>query len=345
MMGLAAGHSRFSRSVRAVICFLINIFRKRREESYSTGLQKERDNLILSTYKLDETAAGSLRDWELNNGDLEHADLSRTDALLVWPSMVEELLQKGTKNLRVIQTLSAGVDDLPYKLIPENVKIFSNAGGYSQSVSEHAMALLLALSKNVNRRDHKDSYGIGGKTLVILGGGGIGSLVAKIARNGFHCKIIGVSRSFKDPLQFDEKLGVEELTYAIESADLLVCALPLNKFTRNLLNYSVLKNAKKKLIIANVGRAEAINEEDIFRLLSENPEIRFGTDVFWRTGNKENFDSKLWSHPNFMGTVHAAGANASQQVKDHAAEAAARNLRSFLLTGQAQNAVRRSDYV
>ena len=89
----------------------------------------------------------------------------------------------------------------------------------------------------------------------------------------------------------------------------------------------------------------AIDEDAIYKLLSENPETRFATDVFWRVGYKENFDSKLWSLPNFMGTLHTAGAGASQEVKDMAAEAAVMNLRSHLQTGQAQNAVKRSDYV
>jgi D-3-phosphoglycerate dehydrogenase len=131
----------------------------------------------------------------------------------------------------------------------------------------------------------------------------------------------------------------------MESADLAVCALPLNRFTRNLLNYKTLQGAKRRSIIVNVGRAEAINEEDIFMLLKENPKIRFGTDVFWRTGYKENFDSKLWGLPNFMGTLPNAGAGASQQVKDLAAETAVSNLRDYLLTGHAQNGVKRSDYV
>ncbi|MDA4129763.1 MAG: 3-phosphoglycerate dehydrogenase [Thaumarchaeota archaeon] len=301
--------------------------------------------LILSTYKLNAKCVELLQGWELNNGDLNHADLPRIDVALVWPNLVEDLIQKGMQNLATIQTLSAGVDDLPYSMIPSNVKIFSNAGGYSQSVSEHAMAMLLALSKNVNRRDHLESYGIARKTLVILGGGGIGSKVAQIAKVGFHCKIIGVSRSFKNPEQFDEKLETKDLDYAIEYADFLVCALPLNKFTKNLLNDQTLRKAKKRLVIANVGRAEAINEEDMCSLLIKNPEIRFGTDVFWRAGYKENFDSKLWSLPNFMGTLHTAGAAASQEVRDLAAEAAVRNLRSFLSTGLAQNAVIRSDYV
>jgi D-3-phosphoglycerate dehydrogenase / 2-oxoglutarate reductase len=88
-----------------------------------------------------------------------------------------------------------------------------------------------------------------------------------------------------------------------------------------------------------------INEEDMIDTLEENPEVRFGTDVFWRKDGKENFDSKLWSFSNFMGTWHTAGAGASLEVKDLAAEIAVKNLRSYLLTGEAQNEVNRQDYI
>jgi lactate dehydrogenase-like 2-hydroxyacid dehydrogenase len=97
--------------------------------------------------------------------------------------------------------------------------------------------------------------------------------------------------------------------------------------------------------MVNVGRAEAINEPDIYRLLLENPGIRFGTDVFWFVGEKENFDSKLWELPNFMGTMHRAGGHASPEVMEHARKVAVENIRDYMLTGNARNLVRRDDYV
>jgi D-3-phosphoglycerate dehydrogenase len=296
--------------------------------------------LILSTTKLNDKCANLLQEWDLKNGTYDQNELSRAEFLITWPNVVKGILGKGgLKNLQVIQTLSAGVDDLPFNSLPENVKLFSNAGGYSQSVSEHAMALILALAKNVNHRDRPDSYWIAGKTLVMLGGGGIGSTVAKMARNAFQCKTLGVSRSFKAPDQFDERVGIDQLEYAIAAADFVVCALPLNKYTKNLLNYKSLSGAKNTCVIANVGRAETINEMELLRILSERP------DVFWRDGSTENFASKLWALPNFMGTLHRAGASASQEVRDLAAEAAVRNLKAFLETGKARNLVDRSDYV
>jgi len=112
-----------------------------------------------------------------------------------------------------------------------------------------------------------------------------------------------------------------------------------------MLRYEKLSKMKKKVVIANVGRAEAINEHDIYRLLEENPDARFGTDVFWRTGSKENFESQLWKLPNFTGTYHRAGATASPATKERAMEIALTNVRNYLQTGSSRNLVGREDYI
>jgi D-3-phosphoglycerate dehydrogenase / 2-oxoglutarate reductase len=301
--------------------------------------------MIVSADRLSERCAELLSPFGLKNGSEDRNDLRQAKILLGARGSIKRSLRTGMPNLEVIQTFTAGVDDLPFEMIPSNVKIFSNAGVYSQSVSEHALALLLALSKNVNRKDPTVSYGLKDKTLVVLGCGGIGSTVAAMARDAFRCRIIGLSRSFKFPGHFDERVGVDQLGYAVASADILISALPLNKFTRDLLRYDDLSKAKKNSILVNVGRAEAMNESDIYRLLVENPGIRFGTDVFWFVGEKENFDSKLWGLPNFMGTMHRAGGHASPEVMEHAMEVAAQNVRNYIQTGNVRNLVRRDDYV
>lgn len=302
--------------------------------------------MILSTYTLSEKAAGLLKEFELINGSEKKEDVSNASAILCWPDSLRRVMPYVSNKLEAIQTFTAGVDDLPFDKIPESVKIFSNAGAYSVSVSEHAIALILAVCKNVNRKDPPSSYGVKGKTLVILGGGGIGSTTARMAKNGFGCYVIGVSRSFKNPENFfDAALSPEMLDQALASADILLSALPLNKYTRDLLNYEKLKLTKRHIAIANVGRAEAINEDDIYRLLVENPDARFATDVFWRVNSKENFDSKLWQLQNFAGTLHRAGATASPEVREAAVEIAATNLRNYLSDGRAQNLVIRGDYV
>lgn len=294
---------------------------------------------------LSAESADLLKDFDLVNGSEKKEDVTRARALLCWPSSLPKVTVFAGPQLEVIQTFSAGVDDLPFEQIPEPVKIFSNAGAYARSVSEHAMALILTLCKNVNRKDRANSYPLKGRTLAILGSGGIGTAASKMARNGFGLRTIGISRSFRHPEEFDETLSPDRLDHAFRSADILLCALPLNKFTHGLVNYDYLSKMKKNVVIVNVGRAEAIVENDIHRLLVENPDARFGTDVFWRENSKEVFESKLWELPNFSGTLHRAGAIASPEVMAEAVEVAVRNMRNYLSTGRADNLVNRSDYV
>ena len=301
--------------------------------------------MILSADLLPDRCAEMLSEFGLKSASEDRNDIREANILLGARATIRKAIQTGMPNLEVIQTFTAGVDDLPFDLIPKKVKIFSNAGVFSQSVSEHGLALVLALAKNINRKNPGLSYTVKGKTFVVLGCGGIGSTIAAMARNAFGCRVIGLSRSFKVPENFDERLSTDQLEHAVSSADILVSALPLNKFTRGLLKYDNLTRIKKNSIIVNVGRAEAIDERDIYRLLVENPGIRFGTDVFWFLDEKEDFDSKLWDLPNFMGTMHRAGGKASPGVMELAMETAVKNVRNYILTGTASNLVRREDYV
>lgn len=297
---------------------------------------------VVSLEKLPDKAKEFLN---VKDENLTEEDFRNAEALLTWPSRAGQYIPK-MSNLKVIQTFSAGVDDLPFHLLPKSVKVFSNAGAYSLPVAEHAFSLILTLAKGVNKDKKRfESYQITGKTIILLGAGGIGSEVAKIAKRGFGMRTIGISRSFKNPELFDEKYTLDELDKVIPRGDVIVNSLPLNKYTNGLLNYSRLSKLKDKAILVNVGRGETIVEEDIIRILKERPTIRFGTDVFWRKDGKESFDSPLWNMDNFAGTLHTAGGYASKEVLENAMITACRNLAEYLKTGKAENEVRVEDYI
>ncbi|ARM75241.1 2-hydroxyacid dehydrogenase [Acidianus manzaensis] len=294
---------------------------------------------VVSTEKLPEKAKEILN---VNDENIED-DLKDAEGLLTWPFKAGQYIQR-MPNLKVIQTFSAGVDDFPFHLLPPGVKLFSNAGAYSLPVAEHAFSLILTLAKGINKEMKRiESYQLTGKTIVILGAGGIGSEVARIAKNGFMMKTVGVSRSFKQDV-FDEKYSISEIDRVISYGDVIVDSLPLNKETRGILNYERLAKMKEKSILVNVGRAETIVEEDIIRILKERPDIRFGTDVFWRN-QKENFESPLWKMENFAGSLHTAGGYASKEVLENAMIRACRNLANYIKEGKAENEVRISDYI
>jgi lactate dehydrogenase-like 2-hydroxyacid dehydrogenase len=298
---------------------------------------------IISTEKVPEECRNVI---DVKYDNLTDEDFKNAEILLTWPSRVnKELISKMLK-LKVIQTFSAGVDDLDFSVIPPHVKVFSNAGAYSLSVAEHTWALILALAKGVGTRKRTIVYEITNKVLLILGAGGIGSEVARIGKTAFRNYVIGISRSFKKPEWFDEKHSMAMLREKIGEADIIVDTLPLNKETRGILNYDLLKNVKQRAIIVNVGRGETVDEEGIYRLLKERPDVRFGTDVFWRKNGREDFyNTKLWELENFIGTLHTAGAYGNDEVMKRAMFIACLNVKKYIDKGVADNEVRREDYV
>ncbi|QKR00633.1 3-phosphoglycerate dehydrogenase [Metallosphaera tengchongensis] len=298
--------------------------------------------MIISLEKLPEECGSILREFEVRDSDVEPY-LQDAEVLMTWPSKAASFISKMPK-LRVIQTFSAGVDDLPFQYL-NGVTVLSNAGAYSTSVAEHAWALALSLAKGVNSKRRGSTYSVTGRVALIVGAGGIGSEIARIAMRGFSMKVIGISRSFRRPEFFDERLTPDQLPRVISNADFVFVSLPLNRYTRGILNYEVLKAMKEYTILVNVGRAETIVEEDIFRLLKERDDLRFGTDVFWRKEGKENFESPLWSLPNFAGTLHTAGASASGETLRQAMISACKNLATYLREGKSDNLVKLEDYL
>lgn len=297
--------------------------------------------MILSTVKLPEECKRLI---PVKDENITEEDIQNSEIIMLWPSQANEILPKA-KKAKIIQTFSAGVDNFPFSLLRKDQVLYSNAGAYSISVAEHAFGLILTLAKGVGLKRKIETYMLFNSTILILGAGGIGSEVAKIAKLGFNMYVIGISRSFKGSY-FDEKYSLKELDRVINKGDIIVDSLPLNKETKGILNYDVLGKVKDKCIIVNVGRAETIVEEDIYRILKEKPGVRFGTDVFWRHNGKENFDtSKLWELENFIGTPHIAGATANEKVLHNALIQACKNVYKIINEGEGENKVNLEDYL
>jgi D-3-phosphoglycerate dehydrogenase len=301
--------------------------------------------LIFATGKLHDKAKSVLEGFGLVEVQADERTLAECEILVSWPSAIDWGLVSRMKSLRVIQTISAGVDDIDFSSLRPGVRVFSNAGAYTEFASEHAWGLLLAAAKGVGARRKVEPYLLNGKTLLVIGCGSIGSEAARIGKSAFGMRTVGVSRSFKMPHVFDRTLPVSGLAGVMSDADAVVVALPLNVQTRSLLDYGMLSRAKSRIVIVNVGRAEVVDLPSILRILHERQETRFATDVFWRVGTKEDFESRIWDEPNFTGTLHTAGGFGSEEALRRAELAAAENVRHLLTTGSAANEVNPADYI
>jgi D-3-phosphoglycerate dehydrogenase len=271
--------------------------------------------------------------------------LARCAVLMAWPSRVNRDLFARMKGLRMVQSLSAGVDAFDFASIPDGVEVYSNAGAFTDSAAEHAWGLALGVAKGVHAgRRRLAPRHLRSKTLLVVGCGAIGSEVARLARSSLGMKTIGVSRSFRTPELYDEMRPVGELADAAARADLVVNALPLTRSTRGLFDYGTLSRMKPEVVVVNIGRGETMDEASVMKWLRERPESRYATDVFWKVGGKERFDGEIWELPNFGGTIHTASAQDPDAI-GRAQVAAAENVRRYLETGSAVNRVDIREYL
>jgi phosphoglycerate dehydrogenase-like enzyme len=298
---------------------------------------------VYVTDSLSSKARAALEGFEVIEGPADDATLARCQALICWPHRLPSGLPGRMKSLKMIQAMAAGVDALDFSALPPGVKLFSNAGAFTEAVAEHAWGLLLGAAKGIHVRNQRTApYKLRGKTLVVVGAGSIGSEVARLAKS-LGMKTVGASRSFRDPEAFDERVPIASLGEKVKEADAIVMALPLTKRTRGIVTYDLLMAAKESVMVVNVGRGECVSEDGLVRWLKERPGSRFATDVFWVKGGKETFDTPAWDLPNFAGTLHVSGSPLGEDLSAMEAAAAA-NVRAYFETGTARNLVDASEY-
>jgi D-3-phosphoglycerate dehydrogenase len=293
---------------------------------------------------LPDEAVRILSGFEVYQREADDSVLAVCEALVCWPSRAKPALLRKMRGLRMVQTISAGVDALDFSALPRGVQVFSNAGAFTDAVAEHAWGLVLGVAKGIHLRNVKATpRALRGKTLLVVGAGNIGSEVARLSKS-LGMRTVGVSRSFKTGGFFDETHPISSLGQEVATADAIVVTLPLTKATLGMISYKLLAKAKQDAIVVNVGRGETVDRRGLLRWLKERPESRFATDVFWKVRGKEVFDTEAWDLPNFAGTLHISANPVGEDLKGPKV-AAAWNVLRFFETGEALNPVTIGEYL
>jgi len=252
--------------------------------------------------------------------------LPSIDCLLVfsWPSQLTSQRLQEMTSLRFIQSILAGVNHIPFASLNKSVIVSSNAGAYSDEVAEYAWALLLSAAKrivelHVSLREQKwtlkrtldegsEITVLRKKILGILGFGGIGTVVGRIAK-GFGVQIYAYSRKKSAAKGVKIFTGPSGLSELLKKSDGVVLALPLTSQTARIMNAKRLSEMKKNGILVNVARGELVDEKAMYEHLVANPNFRYATDVWWYRENRESLKTEypFLSLPNFIGTPHVSG--------------------------------------
>jgi phosphoglycerate dehydrogenase-like enzyme len=250
---------------------------------------------------------------EKRNGCLEDADI-----LITWnPTRELKGLNTGLlKNLKFVQLLSAGYDHINFSMFPNDCMIASNAGAYAKPMAEHAVAMILALSKNLLTKHKKMADGIFDQLSLnkklknsncgIIGFGGIGKEITKLLK-AFDVHIYAVNTSGKTGEDVKFVGTLKDLNYVLKECDIIVISIPLNNETRGLIAKRELELMKNDAMIINVARGAIINQEDFFIHLKNHPEFQAGIDAWWSEPFKDGefkLDFPFLDQPNVLGSPH-----------------------------------------
>ncbi|MBP8983339.1 MAG: hypothetical protein KBF90_01160 [Coprothermobacter sp.] len=282
-------------------------------------------------------------------------NLEEAEILLYSPKTPDlDALIPNMKNLRFIQSLMAGVDHLPWSLIPNNVIVASGSGANSEAVADMALALALSALKFIpfyqnemkmdlwKRRVSKDLDSL---TAVILGTGSIGKAIAKRLK-AFGMQVVGVSRSGNQVEGFDNVASSADWS-SEPYGDLIVIALPLNRDSYHMIDKDVLSRLGGTRVIVNIARAAIVEPQALKVWLQENPTSVYASDVWWN--EKLSLQPVVVEQPisisylpNVIMTPHTAGL--TEYAQERMLTMACENIRRFLEGWQPSGIVRKEDY-
>jgi phosphoglycerate dehydrogenase-like enzyme len=268
--------------------------------------------------------------------------------------LTQERVQK-MKRLKFIQTLWAGVDSLNFADVPDHVLVCGNVGGFSEPIAEHVFGMILSLARNLLKHDRELTEGyfdrsekgifLKGKNICILGTGGIGQAVARLAK-AFGMTTLGINTTGKSVQYFDKTGHVSALDSFLMDSQFVVIAMPLTVHTKNLFDSRRLNLLTQNSILVNVGRGKIIDEKALYDYLLAHPTVKVGTDVWWKYPRKEekfSQDYPFFELPNFMGSPH--NSNDVPESDDIALENAFENIERYLRNETPRGIAKREDYV
>jgi D-3-phosphoglycerate dehydrogenase / 2-oxoglutarate reductase len=219
--------------------------------------------------------------------------------------------------LKIISRSGAGVDNVDVAAATEKGILVCYAPGVNSiSVAEHALALMMAMAKQlkvVDQAVHKDNWKIryaskaedlDGKTLGLVGLGNIGSLLAQKCRLAFNMKIIAYDPYVK------EAEGVElysSLDQLFSQSDFISIHVPYTKETHHLVNTRLLSLMKSDSYLINTSRGSVVDEKALIEALKNDSIAGAGLDVLEK--EPPSLDNPLLKFNNVITTSHSAGLN------------------------------------
>jgi len=254
-----------------------------------------------------------------------------------------DLIARGQK-LKWIQLLNAGADSCTtIPAVSERGILVTNLQRIQgPHMAEHAIALMLALARSLPVYVGEQQAGaftrgfrelraerpleVEGKTLLVVGLGGIGTEVAKRA-NGLGMRVIATRNSSRTGPEYVEYVGLaDEYVELAKRADVVVNATPLTAATRGMFDERFFAAIKQGAYFINIGRGESVKTDALVAALRTGRVAGAGLDVT----DPEPLPPghALWTLPGVIITPHVA--TSSDFRDDRTVTLVAENVRRYV---------------
>ena len=240
--------------------------------------------------------------------------ITAADALLTFTPMVSDDVVRAAANLKWIQTLGSGVDnliDLP-SLKPDTI-VTNVHGIHGAPVSEAALAAMFALSRDLPRfvrNQERRQWArwparlLDGKTVGIFGVGVIAEALAPKCK-ALGMRVIGVSSGPREVAGFDRMIPRDDLVHTVPEFDYFVLLTPLTPQTRGIVADQVLSAMKPTAYLVNLARGGVVDEAALLRVLQRRGIAGAALDVFMEEPLPP--EHPFWSLDNVIITTHQGG--------------------------------------
>lgn len=205
-------------------------------------------------------------------------------------SNVDARAIKRLARLKLIATRSTGFDHIDVKECDRRKITVSTVPFYGENtVAEHTFGLILAISRNIHKAYMKTlrydfdieglkGFDLKGKTLGVVGAGGIGLNVIRIAR-GFDMQVLACdprpNKILAEVLGF-RYAGLYDL---LGNSDIITLHVPHNERTHHLINAESIRHIKKGALLINTSRGGIVDTKVLIEALDKGILSGAGLDV------------------------------------------------------------------
>lgn len=241
---------------------------------------------------------------------------------VIFGSLSREMFRRGER-LRWVQTWGAGVDGQLFKaFVDSNVVLTSGRGTVGVHLAEHAMALLLGLTRGIAWAVRKPGWDqrmairhasleLVGLTMGIVGLGGTGRELAKRAC-AFGMRVMAVDPEDVDvPACVASCWKMDRFHDLLSLSDVVAVCAPLTPDTRGLFDERAFRSMKSGALLVNVTRGGIMDEDALVDALERGWIAGAGLDV--APVEPLPPDHPLWKLDNVLITPHTAGGSPNRQ--------------------------------